>query len=78
MIRWVNVADEGDLIAVPKGLSQYFDGVDSDAEVTIGSIAFHDVEAYLRCSEVANILAAYDEGTLEPESIGGRDTNAGR
>ncbi|WP_216363258.1 GPI inositol-deacylase [Arthrobacter sp. Hiyo1] len=62
VIRWVNVADEGDLIAVPKGLSQYFDGVDSDAEVTIGSIAFHDVEAYLRCSEVANILAAYDEG----------------
>lgn len=57
--RWINVADEGDLIALPKELNQRFEGVESDLTVTIGKVAFHGIEAYLACPEVAEVIAPY-------------------
>lgn len=64
VMRWVNVADEGDLIAVPKRLSLYFRGIDEDLTVSLGTVAFHGIEAYLKCPEVAAILAPYVEGQV--------------
>ncbi|SDE08984.1 hypothetical protein [Glycomyces harbinensis] len=51
--RWVNIADRGDLVAVPPGgMSKRFDGVDVDVHDTIGAFDFHRVAKYLRCREL--------------------------
>lgn len=55
--RWVNVADRGDIVAIPRGLHTIFPGIARDAEVTIGAIAFHEVERYLRTNQVAEEVA---------------------
>lgn len=49
---WVNVADPGDLCAIPRRLGKVFAGIDHDPEVPIGTFAFHEVARYL------NILRA--------------------
>jgi hypothetical protein len=46
--RWIDLADRGDVIAVPKGaLPLAFSGVDAHYEIEIGAISFHDVTKYL-------------------------------
>lgn len=47
--RWVNVADPGDLIAIPHPLSKYFDGIAAEFETAIGVFDFHRVKGYLAC-----------------------------
>jgi len=55
--RWVNLADTGDFIAVPKGtLVQRFAGLDEHHEITIGPIASHDVTKYLAHQKVIETL----------------------
>jgi hypothetical protein len=57
---WVNVADRGDPVAVPRRmLPERFDGVDRDHETMIGLVDPHLAKSYLRCSEVAQELAPY-------------------
>jgi hypothetical protein len=56
--RWVNLADVGDLVALPRiGLGQAFTGVAQDIPVTIGTWDFHTVGAYLRAPTVREALA---------------------
>ncbi|MFG1993844.1 hypothetical protein ACGFJ7_28095 [Actinoplanes sp. NPDC048988] len=57
--RWVNIADPGDLIAVPRWLARSFDGIDEDLEAPIGVFQFHKVVPYLRCAQVADTLRPY-------------------
>jgi hypothetical protein len=46
--RWIDLADTGDVIAVPRGaLPRVFTGVDEHHEITIGLLALHDVGKYL-------------------------------
>jgi hypothetical protein len=47
VLRWVNVADPGDLIALPRGLGQKFEGLTADLETVIGAFEFHRVARYL-------------------------------
>ena len=55
--RWVNLADRGDIVAIPRGgLGQRFDGVEDRADVIIGPWDFHSAEGYLRCPEMARCL----------------------
>jgi hypothetical protein len=55
--RWVNVADCGDIVAIPRGgLGQRFDDVEDAADVVIGSWDFHSAEGYLRCPDVARYI----------------------
>ena len=60
--RWVNIADRGDFVVVPRTLSAILAGIHRDAEVTIGAVAFHEVARYLRTAvvgeEVASAVAA--------------------
>lgn len=57
--RWVNLADIGDVVALPRiGLGQAFTGVEEDIPVTIGIWDFHTVGAYLRAPTVRNALFA--------------------
>jgi hypothetical protein len=56
--RWVNLADIGDMVAVPRRLSDRFDGIDhdsdgQDAAVTISWWDFHTVKRYLASGAVA-------------------------
>ena len=55
--QWVNLADIGDLVAVPRtGLRPHFQGVTEDIHVVIGKWEFHRVGAYLRSAEVARTI----------------------
>lgn len=56
--RWVNIADPGDLVALPRsGLAGCFDGVDTDLRAPIGVFGFHKVADYLACSTTAAAVA---------------------
>lgn len=57
--RWVNIADPGDLVALPRtGLASCFDGVNADLQAPIGVFGFHKVAGYLTCPTTAAALAA--------------------
>jgi predicted alpha/beta hydrolase family esterase len=58
--QWVNIADRGDPVAVPRRkLPERFDGVDRDHETTISLVDPHMAKSYLRCAEVAREIAPY-------------------
>lgn len=50
--RWVNVADPGDLCAIPRWLGKTFVGVDEDIETPVHAFKFHDADLYLRTGPV--------------------------
>lgn len=55
--RWVNLADPGDIVAVPKGgISATFDGVDIDEHTLISAFDFHKAANYLSHKRLAHIL----------------------
>ena len=55
--RWTNIADIGDVVAVPpRGVRDRFDGVDHDVETAIHVADFHLVQHYLRTTAVAEAL----------------------
>jgi hypothetical protein len=62
--RWVNIADPGDFVAVPRRLRRLFRGITSDLEASIGLLQFHKATAYLASPAVSGLLAAY----LDPTS----------
>lgn len=55
--KWLNVADHGDLVALPTCLSGRFSGLDTDVETSIGAFDFHRVASYLRSPLVGEMLA---------------------
>ncbi|MFF9483148.1 hypothetical protein [Streptomyces sp. NPDC014733] len=57
MKRWVNLAEAGDLIAVPRPLSDQFDGVDTDDIVHMAPVGCHTMGMYLSCGMVAAAIA---------------------
>jgi hypothetical protein len=55
--RWIDLADIGDVIAVPKGaLPRVFSGVSAHHEVDIGAVSFHDVTRYLAHPQLIRAL----------------------
>lgn len=55
--RWVNLADPGDIVAVPKGgISRTFEGVDTDEHTVIGAFDFHLAKNYLAHQRLGEIL----------------------
>jgi len=58
--QWVDVADRGDLIAVPRGaVAKQFAGVVHHPDVTVHWADFHLVRNYLGTRAVADILYAF-------------------
>jgi cupin superfamily acireductone dioxygenase involved in methionine salvage len=55
--RWINIADPGDIIAIPTGLAHYFQGIDTDLTTPIGVFNTHKVTGYLACPTTAAALA---------------------
>jgi len=56
--RWVDYADVGDIIAIPKGgIASRFRDLDAHYEIKVHPLAFHDVTRYLAHSRVAAELA---------------------
>ncbi|MCK2240899.1 MULTISPECIES: serine peptidase [unclassified Crossiella] len=55
--RWVNIADPGDIVAIPRWLARKFDGVNADIEASIHRLDFHRAAAYLRLPNVAAAIA---------------------
>ncbi|MEU0176296.1 hypothetical protein ABZ178_23525 [Streptomyces massasporeus] len=57
--RWVNVADVGDFVAVPKGeLARVFPGVEELSEISIAPAWPHGVLDYLRHRSVSGAITA--------------------
>jgi hypothetical protein len=55
--RWTNIADVGDVVAVPpRGVRDRFDNVDHDVETAIHVVDFHLAEHYLKTAAVADAL----------------------
>ncbi len=57
--RWVNVADPSDLVAIPRPLSNKFDGVDEDLEWPVGWWFTHAADAYLSSRALHDIVGAH-------------------
>ncbi|MBB5131971.1 hypothetical protein HNP84_001684 [Thermocatellispora tengchongensis] len=57
--RWVNIADEDDIAAIPPSLRSCFTGVDQDTLVNLDWIDFHTVEKYLGCGALTPLLTPY-------------------
>ncbi|OLF13498.1 hypothetical protein [Actinophytocola xanthii] len=53
--RWVNIADIGDLVAIPRRLGGRF-ATDADHEETIGLFDFHRVRRYLAAERTRQVL----------------------
>jgi len=58
---WANLADVGDIVAIPRaGLAPSFNGVTRDEPaIEIDRRSFHGVEHYLRARETAQVVAPY-------------------
>ena len=57
--RWVNIADVGDVVAIPAGgIATMFTGITNgdDIVTTIGALACHGVQPYLGCAPVAAVI----------------------
>lgn len=59
--RWVNLADVGDLVALPRG-GLRFEGIERDEEVVIGDWDFHTVRNYLGCAAVRELIRLSQHG----------------
>jgi hypothetical protein len=60
--RWVNIADPGDLVALPpQGVERQFDGVDQDQPKTapIHAFDFHKAANYLASPQLRTVLSRY-------------------
>ncbi|MFE3634431.1 hypothetical protein [Streptomyces sp. NPDC059168] len=55
----MNLAEAGDLIAVPRPLSDRFDGVHIDDAVHMARVDCHTMGMYLSCGMVATAIAPY-------------------
>jgi hypothetical protein len=62
--RWVNIADVGDIVAVPPYLAERFAGVEKDVELTLGNWSFHAARDYLSTPEVRAVLREF----LDPKA----------
>jgi hypothetical protein len=55
--RWINVADIGDMVAIPRGgVGRQFSGVERDLDVVIDPKVFHSIRYYLSCPEVRTLI----------------------
>ncbi|WP_331769784.1 hypothetical protein OG948_39325 (plasmid) [Embleya sp. NBC_00888] len=55
--RWVNLADPGDIVAVPQGgIARTFTGVDTDEHTLIHTFDFHHAKNYLAHQRLGEIL----------------------
>ncbi|MFI1767667.1 hypothetical protein ACH41H_37260 [Streptomyces sp. NPDC020800] len=57
--RWVNIADPGDPVAVPPGLSRHFEGITLDHTAAIAPFDFHQCKNYLRSAATAATIGPY-------------------
>jgi hypothetical protein len=55
--RWINIADPGDFVAIPRGLASYFNGVSADLTTPIAVFDMHKATNYLACPTTAAALA---------------------
>ncbi|MGW9211313.1 serine peptidase [Embleya sp. NPDC055664] len=55
--QWINVADVGDLVAVPRGFARHFD-VHRDLVDSIGRVDFHTSGNYLSARATSTVLTA--------------------
>lgn len=56
---WVSIADPGDIVAVPRPLSDYFTGIDADLNPSIHLVDFHLAGSYLANPTTAAAITPY-------------------
>lgn len=65
---WVNLADTGDLVAIPRRLGDRFP-VDQHADTPIGRIDFHTLGAYLSSPLTAAAITPFVLNSTPPDQI---------
>jgi pimeloyl-ACP methyl ester carboxylesterase len=65
---WVNLADTGDLVAIPRRLGDRFP-VDQHADTPIGRIDFHTFGAYLSSPLTAAAISPFVLNLTTPDQI---------
>jgi WD40 repeat protein len=63
--RWINIAHQGDIFAIPHSLSDKFAGVGADIVTEEASTNPHKVSDYLSSPALAQVLAQYRQGSTE-------------
>jgi pimeloyl-ACP methyl ester carboxylesterase len=58
---WVNVADPGDVVAIPQPLTDWFDGVTTNVRTGIGAFSTHKAANYLKNRDTAQALQGFLE-----------------
>ncbi|MGK5696105.1 hypothetical protein ACSNOJ_24985 [Streptomyces sp. URMC 128] len=61
---WINIADPGDLVAVPQPLTDTFQGVTSCLSTGIGAFRMHKAGGYLRSAATAKAVLPYLDRAL--------------
>jgi hypothetical protein len=63
--NWVNLADIGDPIAIPRPLHARFHGLrpDDDREISIGFASMHAFAHYLRSAAISHVLTIYSDSS---------------
>ncbi|MFJ2645447.1 serine peptidase [Streptomyces sp. NPDC087420] len=68
--RWVNIADTGDFVAVPKGaLAKLFSGVEEQPDISIAPLWPHSALDYLRHTSVRDVLAPRRPGGGSSDNV---------
>jgi hypothetical protein len=57
--RWVNIADPADLVAIPRHLHRYFQGIATDLETPAGPLFTHAATAYLRSTRLRDLVTQH-------------------
>lgn len=63
---WANLADAGDIVAIPHiGLTSHFEGLDyDDPSIVIGDHAFHSIQNYLSARATVEFLRLVSSGLM--------------
>jgi pimeloyl-ACP methyl ester carboxylesterase len=76
--RWVNLADIGDITAVPPaGVGRMFTGVQHDIPITAGIWEFQTPGAYLRSPDVTRMIFESDHFRAPPSVRWSRESSGG-
>ncbi len=61
--RWINIADPSDIVAIPRPLSTWFDGIAEEHDCPVGVGLTHASGAYLSSAVVRDIVSSHLEAT---------------
>lgn len=70
VVRWINISDRGDVVAIPRPMKRFFPEIDLDVGESIGLFDFHHATNYLRCAAIAVAVEPFLRANpMEPTDV---------